>query len=572
DEETDDSDLIIQVRNLDMKDIAARYVNVVDGSDINLDLGALRATDHKVDMKLQAVEGGTIFLGETFLAYHQTAGSDTTGTVKEVADTTAAPENQQSWNIRLDRLSLENNSLQYYDFTTMRVPGSFDPGHLWITDLQLDVDAIAVSNDEYSARVNELSFQEAAGFRLANMTADIRIDSTQAVLNAFDLQTANSHVQMDVKTGYPSLSTVGQNLKQTRVTASIEESYIGMADINLFSPSMQLPESGRVSIETEAVGVVDDLTFETLKVSTLSGTALQAKGNIRNVSTPDNLSFDLTLEKFSTNSGDVMALVADTLLPQSLTLPQWVNITGDFSGTLVRPDILADLDSDMGAVHVDALLDLDSTSDKGYTGNVRVIQFDLGKLIRQEGIGILDMEGSIEGSGMTMDDIDVDAKVQVNEFEFNDYVYRDLSVDGSLDRNIFTGNASMDDPNLKFDLKGDLDYGYVGATKQYHFDLDLRHVDLQALNFLDRPMKVQLQVNVDLDDADPANLNGGLAIHNARFNTGDQVLRMDSLLVASINQEGKSSLNIDSDFIQGEFSGTFDLLSLPAVLEQHFST
>src|SRR5690606_36869189 len=103
-------------------------------------------------------------------------------------------------------------------------------------------------------------------------------------------------------------------------------------------------------------------------------------------------------------------------------------------------------------------------------------------------------------------------------------------------------------------------------------DLDLRHVDLQALNFLDRPMKVQLQVNVDLDDADPANLNGGLAIHNATFNTGDQVLSMDSLLVASINQEGISFLNIDSDFIQGQFSGTFDLLSLPAVLEQHFST
>src|SRR5690606_28557660 len=180
-----------------------------------------------------------------------------------------------------------------------------------MTNLQLDVDAIAVSDTDYSARVNELSFQEASGFRLASMTADIRIDSTQSVLNAFDLQTANSRVRMNVKTDYPSLATVGQDLKQTRVTASIGESYVGMADINLFSPSMQLPDSGKVSIEAEAVGVVDDLTFETLKVSTLSGTALQAKGNIRNVSTPDNLSFYLTLEKFSTNSGEVMALVAD---------------------------------------------------------------------------------------------------------------------------------------------------------------------------------------------------------------------------------------------------------------------
>ena len=572
DEETDNSGMMIHVRNLDLKDIVARYANSVDGSNINLDLGALRATDHKIDVTLQVVEGGTIYLGETFLAYHQMQGSDTTDIDEEVADSTGTTKSQQAWKLRLDQLTLENNSLQYYAFTTIRVPGGFDPGHLWITNLQLDVEGIAVSEDEYYAKVNGLSFQESGGFRLARMTADFRIDSTQAVVDEFDLQTANSRVRMNMRTDYPALSTLGQDLKHASVTASIGESYIGMADINLLLPSMHLPDSGKVFIETEASGVVDDLTFETLQVSTLSGTALQAQGNVRNVSIPDDVSFNLTLEEFSTNSGDVLTLVPDTLLPQSLTLPEWVKVTGKFSGTLVRPDILADLNSDIGAIHVDALLDFDSASDQGYAGNVKVTQFDLGKLIRQEGMGVLDLEGSLEGSGMTIDDIDVYAKVQVNEFEFNDYVYRDLSVDGSLDKSIFRGRAAMDDPNLKFDLKGDLDYGYAGVTKQYHFDLDLQQVDLQALNFLDRPLKVQLQLNVDLDDADPENLNGGLAIHNATFNTGDQIFRMDSLLVASINQEGKSSLNIDSDFIHGAFTGTFDLLSLPSVLEQHFST
>src|SRR5690606_30860096 len=107
--------------------------------------------------------------------------------------------------------------------------------------------------------------------------------------------------------------------------------------------------------------------------------------------------------------------------------------------------------------------------------------------------------------------------------------------------------------------------------KQYHFDLDLRRVDLQALNFLDRPLDIAFQLSVDLDDANPGNLNGGLAIHDATFNTGEEIFRIDSFLVASINQEGNSSLNIDSDFIRGEFTGTFDLLSLPTVLRQHFS-
>lgn len=566
------SGLMIHVGSLNLEEIGARYANSVDGSHMNLDLGVLRASDNKIDMSLQAIDGGSFYLGQTFFAYHRMVGSDTTSIQESVVDSTGTAEDRSGWKLQLGQLTMEDNALQYYDFTRTRVSDSFDPGHLWITGLQLSVEGIKVADDEYHARLNRFSFQESGGFYLGNMTADIRIDSSRAVVEDFDLQTGGSRIRMNIRADYPELSSIAQNFKQARVDASIGESYIGMGEVNLFAPALALPDSGRVYIESDVIGAVDDLALETFKLSTLAGTVVKAQGNVRNLSSPEGLAFDVALEEFSTTSDDIATLLPDTLLPQSLTLPGWVTITGKFSGTLKRPDILADLNSDMGVVHVDALLDLDSASDKGYAGDIRVTQFDLGKLIKQEGMGVLDLEGSVEGSGMTMDDIDVYAKVRVNEFEFNDYIYKDLAVDGALEKSIFRGSATMDDPNLKFNLNGDLDYGYAGVTKQYHFDLDLQQADLQALNFLDRPLSIQFKLDVDLDNADPGNLNGGLAIHDATFNTDEKVLRMDSLLVASINQEGKSSLNIDSDFIHGEFTGTFDLLSLPAVLKQHFSS
>src|SRR5690606_4938108 len=79
------------------------------------------------------------------------------------------------------------------------------------------------------------------------------------------------------------------------------------------------------------------------------------------------------------------------------------------------------------------------------------------------------------------------------------------------------------------------------------------------------------KLSVDLDNADPKNLNGDFAIHDAAFNNGERIYRVDSLLVASLTEEGKASLNIDSDFLQARFSGSFDLLSLPTVLRSHFS-
>lgn len=568
--------LVISVDRLDLKDIEARYSDTVNGLDISLDLGELRAGDQEIDMTKQMVTGGSSYLGGTFFSYHQLR-PDTTNAVPPAPKDANKPEGERSWRIDMDQLTFAENSLQYYDFSTPRVPG-LDPGHLWVTDLNFNVSNIALGDNTYRARLNSLSFHESGGLRITDLTADLQVDSTGAIVDDFHLQTAHSQLRFHLESQYPSLSSLGDDLKLATVAAAIDESYVGMADLNLLMPSvlplipLHFPDSGKISVDTKISGAVDDIIIERFMVGILDSTALNAHGNLRNVSTPDQLYFDLVLEEFRTTSVDVITLLPDTLLPQSLTLPRWVSIAGEFSGAPKRPDIMADLRSSLGALHIDAMLDFDTTSGQGYAGNVKVSQFDLGKLIRQEGMGVLDLEGSVEGRGMTMDDIDVYAKVTVNEFEFNDYVYHDLFVDGELEKSIFRASASMDDPNLRFDLKGDLDYGYAGVNKQYHFDLDLEQIDLQALNFLNRPLKVQLRLDADLDDADPMNLNGELAIHDAIFDNGEEIFRFDSLLVASVNQEGSSSLNIDSDFLHGAFTGTFDLPSLPAVLKRHFST
>src|SRR5688572_24391640 len=119
---------------------------------MNLDLGVLRASDNKIDMSLQAIDGGSFYLGQTFFAYHRMVGSDTTSIQESVVDSTGTAEDRSGWKLQLGQLTMEDNALQYYDFTRTRVSDSFDPGHLWITGLQLSVEGIKVADDEYHAR------------------------------------------------------------------------------------------------------------------------------------------------------------------------------------------------------------------------------------------------------------------------------------------------------------------------------------------------------------------------------------------------------------------------------------
>jgi translocation and assembly module TamB len=566
-----DTPLRLRAGTIDIKESQVRFRDDNSGSEMNLDVGALRVEDPNVDLAGQRIAVDAFHLERSFIAYHQLVPRDTVDRAAPAAETQSAEGN---WSFELARLSLENNALQYHDFTTERTPG-LDPNHLWITRLDAAISDIAVSSTRYGASIERLAFQESGGFRLDNLSAGITADSVHAAVDNLDLRTPSSRFRLSMDARYPSLSRIAEQLDQLEFSLNGPESYVGLRDVNLLAPMalpVSLPDTGVVRFEAIASGKTNNLDLEKFSVHALGDTHLDVRGGIRNISDKNALNFDIELQELRTTASDIKTLLPDTLLPESLELPQQLALRGGFSGTLANPAIRATLESDMGGLATDAVLHLDEQFQlRAYRGSVGISQFQLGRLLRSDKLGIVDLEGTVEGAGLSPEDLDAYARVTVNEFGFNDYVYRGLAIDGSVEKSVFNGSASMDDPNLSFELKGDLDYSYASEEKAYHFDLDLRQIDLQALNLLDRPLKAALKLSVNLDNADPKNLNGDFSIHDAAFNNGEKVYRVDSLLVASLTEEGKASLNVDSDFIEARFSGSFDLLSLPAVLRSHFS-
>lgn len=570
-EETEpNTPLSLTASTIDIKESQIRFRDEQSGSELNFDVGMLHISEPNVDMVGPRIAVDAFHLERSFIAYHQHVPRDTVEAFDSVGETQATDE---TWSFELDRLTLEDNALQYHDFTSERTPG-LDPNHLWVTRLEADISNVAVSPTRYAANIDRLGFHESGGFRLNNLTAVLTADSVHTSVDNLDLETPNSRVRVSMDARYPSLSSIAENLDQLEFSLNAPESYVGMRDINLLVPTLPLalPDTGQVRFEAIATGKTNNLDLEKFSINALNDTHVAARGTLQNISDKNALSFDVELQELQTTATDLSTLLPDSLLPKSFVLPQQIALRGVFSGTLGNPAMRATLESDMGLVETDAVLHLDEKFQiHTYRGSLDISQFQLGRLLDNDKLGIVDLRGTVEGAGLSLDDIDAYARVTVNEFGFNDYVYRDLVIDGSVKQSIFNGYASMDDPNLSFELRGDLDYSYTSQEKAYHFDLDLRQVDLQALNLLNRPLKVALKLSVDLDNADPKNLNGDLAIHDAAFNNGERVYRVDSLLVASLTEEGKASLNIDSDFIQARFEGSFDLLSLPSVLRSHFS-
>jgi hypothetical protein len=92
----------------------------------------------------------------------------------------------------------------------------------------------------------------------------------------------------------------------------------------------------------------------------------------------------------------------------------------------------------------------DSMALSSYDGSVKLAKFKLGKLLDLETyIGNIDLIGKIKGTGFSKKSAHVDFDGKLSEITFNAYAYKNVSVKGNFQRQLFGQQESIVTLNLK---------------------------------------------------------------------------------------------------------------------------
>ncbi|HYG17538.1 MAG TPA: translocation/assembly module TamB domain-containing protein [Ohtaekwangia sp.] len=557
-----------------LQNIKADYTHTVTGKVMRLDLASAEVDADEIDLKKQVVRLDKFSLSNTFLLYHQMSRDSMQRTVT-APDTTASAG--KPWTFALDRLDLEGNSIQYYDFNSEATDKGIDRSRLWLSDLSIQASDLKMAGMEMSGELEKFSLRERSGFTLLSFTTSFQLQADALTVDDFRLETLYSTVAMDARLKGDSISTWGSTYPEATVEFNIRPSSISFRDVSFFAPLLMrdlpinFPAEEAIEFSLACHGLIRDLKIDHIRVATLHQTILEADGTIRGLPDARHAIMRLHLAKFYTTRADIERILPKSMLPESIALPAWINVGGDFSGTMVTPAADARVSSAFGSVSLAVKMNLDSTvRTENYTGKIGVEKFALGKLLKQEAtIGLIDLEASVSGSGLKLDDLDALADLTINEFQYNNYTYRGFNLHGAVKQYFFSGTAALKDENLDFVLKGDLDYNE--DVPRYKLDLDLKNADFKALRLMTRELKARAMLNVDLATSDFRVMNGNVGIRNVAVFNGEALYTVDSLLFASLDQEGRSELSIRSDIITGDFKGTLNLFSLPEALKRHFN-
>lgn len=567
---------VIGMDELTLRNVQLSYEQVVLGQLMRLDLGEAVVLSDKIDLINQEIALNSVSLKGTSLAMHQRE-ADTVLTTENTREADAA--SGKPWSVSLTSLDLGENSIQYYDYTKPHLRGTVDFDHLWLTGLTIRAKDLSYRENNIRVDVDNFSFREQSGFTLKTFRGKADITNNKAILENILLETGNSRLQLTATAGYRSLKQLGSEYAAATITSDINNSYINVTDILYFNPSfldsipLNLPSDTKLAMDARLRGSLKDLSIEHLEFRTLTETYLRTSGKISGLPETKDLNLNIDLDKFHTTRRDMRNILPDTLMPDSIQFPDWINLEAKYSGSLQNATFNSLLTSDAGSIDAKGNMNLDSTSAmRGANVTLKVNDLDVGGILGKHDsvMGKLVMRAELNTHGLTPEEMTGTLTALVERFDYNGYQYNDLRVNGTIEDQKASLTALMDDQNLEFEL--DAGYTFSDEVPVYDINFDLKNADFRALNLSTSPLRARGILMVDMATSDFQVLNGNVGIRKVAIFNGDDLYAVDSLLFASIDQEGRSEINIDSDLLKARFEGSINIFGLPQVMREYFHT
>jgi len=556
----------ISFASISLNNLHVSYSDSLSHDRFSVDCGSLLVAMDRIDLPLRTVAIKSIALDNSQISIQQgtsTPTKDSTGNDDPVA---------QSWTLSLGTADVRNNSLRVYTYGTAATTG-LDSRHLQFEEITLQAKNMLYGREKISAEIIAASCREQSGLVLSRCSGMVEIDSTQLRIQNLLIETPGSRMALNGRASYNSYSEL-QSLDGTvRIDALIVDSHIAVSDVLIFQPLLPLNDSTNLSMNLSAslTGSISDLRIERITASIGDSTSIELSGTITGLPDVQNAYYILTLHHCTTGSADISAVLIDSLVPQTVSIPSSIHITGDFTGTMSQFTASTNIVTSLGDISAKAAFDSSITSNRAgsrWKSEVTTNAFDVGTFIKDPAmLGEVSLKGSASGTGFRPDNMKGIVNLVVDKATVNGYPYRGLRIRGSGGPTNFSASAEMRDSSIDFSLKGS--YTRKKELSAGTLQLTINGSDLRRLNVTTDDIRVSGTLAANLSGTAVTNISGSIAAREIVIMKNGTQYRVDSVIVTSAVDSGKSIIIVDSPILEAGYEGTIAPADLPAALQRH---
>jgi TamB, inner membrane protein subunit of TAM complex len=560
---------------LNLKDIQLNRVKVWqqdawDGQDRLISLAKLTLVADSFDLNNNVVSIKSLLIDHPLYSEYNYHGSKPQYANISIASTSpVVAEDSLQWNTDAWRISIKNLQIKEGAIAienqskSAAEPHVFDPDRIVISSLNGKFRNVNVTNDTLKASA-EVSANERSGLVIKKLKTDFRFTPKIMEFNGLDLVINKSHL-----TNYYSMRYNGFNddmanfIHGVTVEGHFINSELSSDDLAFFAPDAATWKQN-FSFNGNVKGTIDNLSSKKITVKAGESNLLEGALNMRGLPNIDETFIDFSSGNLKTNYNELARFIPDLKSITNPNLRSFGNITFNGSYTGFIRDFVAygTLTTDIGTLKTDIQMQLPTVGVAVYNGKVSTTNFQLGKFIGNNNLGNITFNGKVDGKGFSAKDVNINIDGNIASVVFNGYPYTNIITHGNFTKKLFTGTASIDDPNIKIDtLTGSLNFSRTDP--EFNLNASVGRLNLKNLGFTNDSISLTGNFNLNFTGNNIDNFLGSAKLYNAILLDNEKHLSFDSLIINSTIVNGNKYLTMETNEIESTLNGHFKILELP---------
>ena len=484
--------------------------SLIYASRLSAKIDYMAATQDKI-----SVSSAQIF-GLRANLYRQTAKSP--ANFQFVLDSLASKDTTQHkpLDLHIGSLIIRRGAIAYNQRDVAPRSGVFSPQHIRVSELSSHILLNHVTDNSIDLLLKKLSFKDESGFKLQSLHFKLQADRQKATLKEFRLLMPRSELVLDdLKATYrfEGKRFIPESL---RFKGGIQQSKITFADVASLVPALRHFDDA-VFVSSRFSGTAKSISVPSLNLRTGSGSFnLQARGSYSHASSHPAWNADIANLNLSPAGVEFLAenLGSKVKIPKEIQRLGTIHLTGKAKGYEKVLSAKGNIETDAGNISLQAV-----KSDDRIKASVDTRGVNLGRILDNRKLGTV--EARIDAHG-TMKHIF--AKGNIARFDYGNYDFHNIEIDGDYDMKTLRGTASIADPNVNLSVKGDYHLG----SRLYALDAAINHL---------RPTVL------------------GMKMHDPSYS-------LDNISISANNKGKEGHLDIEAPFVSLYARGQYDLTTI----------
>ncbi len=561
----------LDLGNIDLQNINLNYRNHVSALYTQLNLGSLHIQPQKVDLAQRIISLNAFSLDST-TAVLQLGKKEGAEIVKKETQQEVNIQAEAGWRIQVANLQLDNTNLQFDDDNSPKQQSGMDYMHLNTEALSLHVGDLLYSSDSIGGSITKAMFTEKSGFVLNQLQTHFLYSNRQAYLKELYLKTPGTELKRSIAIQYDSIAALQKDIGRMQLDLDLQNSKIQVKDILTFVPGLRSQPAFADPntiwlINSRMSGRIADLQVAALQISGLKDTRIDISGRLRGLPDMNKLGAELSIKNISSSQKDIALFVPAGTLPQNITLPSQMNISGKLNGNTGKLTTNLLLKTSLGNASIEGTMEQIADPNKSvYDLQLSATLLDLGTILQdKENLGPVSAGFHIKGNGYDPKTANATLTGKIKSAIIKQYEYRNLNMKGAIASQQATVHADIADPNIHFaaDVMADLSKAYPSVQLNATID----SIKMQALHLTGDELIYRGNVQGDFKNTNPDSLDGTLFILQSLLVHNQQRVQMDTIQLLAGTNDSARYIQLNSDVVNARLLGRYKLTELGSIFQ-----